>query len=303
MRQQLVYVLWLVLGLLVQPSAAQNRQQATADQAQEYFRASKWHDAAAAYESLLRSDTSNALFWYRLGFACQNLHEYAKAASSYEHAATLNKNPFTFYNLACAYSRLNMKEKALRSLRDAADAGFNQPSTALSDEDLAAIRSEPEFDTVLTRIRSNAAPCENDPTHRQFDFWIGEWNVYNQAGQLAGTSSVQNILEGCVVFENWTGIHGYAGKSFNFVDPASGNWRQTWVDSRGGKIEFTGGLEAGNMVFYADSKDAGGNPIRRKLTFFNMSRDKVRQFSQRSTDDGKTWTVEYDFTYLRKQSR
>jgi hypothetical protein len=26
----------------------------------------------------------------------------------------------------------------------------------------------------------------------------------------------------------------------------------------------------------------------------------VRQFSQGSTDGGKTWHIEYDFTYLRK---
>jgi hypothetical protein len=28
---------------------------------------------------------------------------------------------------------------------------------------------------------------------------------------------------------------------------------------------------------------------------------KVRQFSRGSTDGGKTWTVEYDFTYTRKK--
>jgi len=29
--------------------------------------------------------------------------------------------------------------------------------------------------------------------------------------------------------------------------------------------------------------------------------DKVRQFSRGSTDGGKTWNVEYDFTYTRKK--
>jgi hypothetical protein len=29
--------------------------------------------------------------------------------------------------------------------------------------------------------------------------------------------------------------------------------------------------------------------------------DKVRQFSQASTDGGKTWKVEYDFIYTRKK--
>jgi hypothetical protein len=42
------------------------------------------------------------------------------------------------------------------------------------------------------------------------------------------------------------------------------------------------------------------NLFRRKLTFFNLGPHKVRQFSQRPSDDGKTWSVEYDFTYVRK---
>ena len=34
----------------------------------------------------------------------------------------------------------------------------------------------------------------------------------------------------------------------------------------------------------------------------SLGPDRVRQFSQGSKDDGKTWSVEYDSTYLRKVS-
>jgi hypothetical protein len=116
----------------------------------------------------------------------------------------------------------------------------------------------------------------------------------------AGTSGVQNILGECVIFENWTGAHGGAGKSFNFVDPGSGKRRQVWVSNQGTSIDSTGGLEGENMVCYADSRDGNGKPFRKKLTFFNLAPRGVRQFSQRSSDAGKTWSVEYDFTYVRK---
>jgi hypothetical protein len=86
----------------------------------------------------------------------------------------------------------------------------------------------------------------------------------------------------------------------NFVDPGTGRWRQVWVSNQGTTIDFTGGLEGGNLVFYADSRDSNGKLFRRKLTFFNLGPHKVRQFSQRPSDDGKTWSVEYDFTYVRK---
>ena len=33
-----------------------------------------------------------------------------------------------------------------------------------------------------------AAPCE-DNAHRQFDFWLGEWQVHTADGKLAGCQS------------------------------------------------------------------------------------------------------------------
>ena len=44
-----------------------------------------------------------------------------------------------------------------------------------------------------------------------------------------------------------------------------------------------------------------GPGLKRHLQFIPMGPDKVRQFSRGSTDGGKTWAVEYDFTYTRKK--
>jgi hypothetical protein len=44
-----------------------------------------------------------------------------------------------------------------------------------------------------------------------------------------------------------------------------------------------------------------GSKLKRHLQFFNLGPNQVRQFSQASRDGGKTWTVEYDFTYNRVQ--
>ena len=293
---KLVVVMLLCCAAIV--FAQQTDRQAAA---QKFYQEGKWAKSAVAYEGLVKEEPANALFWSRLGSSYINLKEYKKAVDSYEHAVAIRKNPTVMYNLACAYARLENVGKSLDWLALAAENGFGQPATMVNDDDLAAVRSEPRFKTILAKVQTNATPCANDPVHRQFDFWIGEWNVVNAQGQTAGTSSIQNILDGCVILENWTGRGGYTGKSFNFVDPGTGKWRQTWVGSRGGKIEFTGQLEGKNMVFYSDEKDNDGKPYRRRLTFYNLGPDKVRQFSQRSGDNGKTWTTEYDLTYLRKQ--
>jgi len=39
----------------------------------------------------------------------------------------------------------------------------------------------------------------------------------------------------------------------------------------------------------------------RRLTFFNLGTDKVRQFGEISKDNEKTWTTEYDLEYRRKK--
>jgi len=57
----------------------------------------------------------------------------------------------------------------------------------------------------------------------------------------------------------------------------------------------------GAMRYKGETHTQGGGKILRRLTFFNLGADRVRQFSERSTDGGKTWTVGYDFTYVRKK--
>jgi hypothetical protein len=111
------------------------------------------------------------------------------------------------------------------------------------------------------------------------------------------------ILEDCVVQENWKSQNSsYSGKSYNMYNQALKRWEQYWVDNVGGNIFFYGGLKDGVMDYFTDEiPQAGGPALKRHLQFIPMGPDKVRQFSRGSTDGGKTWNVEYDFTYNRKK--
>jgi hypothetical protein len=146
------------------------------------------------------------------------------------------------------------------------------------------------------------SPCKSKPEYRQFDFWVGEWDVFNPQGKQAGTNSVQLILNDCVVFENWTGAGGGSGKSFNAYNRAKGKWQQTWVDSTGGVLELTGEYKDGEMRFEGESMGQGGKKLLNRLTFTKLPPDKVRQFWEQSADEGKTWTVAFDGTYVRRKA-
>jgi len=84
---------------------------------------------------------------------------------------------------------------------------------------------------------------------------------------------------------------------------ATRQWQQTWVDNTGNTTEFLRGTGSdGKIVYYADKVvDPKGKYFTRRLTFTKLSNDKVRQFGERSDDDGKTWTAEYDLEYRRKK--
>ena len=61
--------------------------------------------------------------------------------------------------------------------------------------------------------RAAPTPCLSRPESRSFDFWVGEWDVTTPQGQPAGSSSVQLLLQGCTLFENWHSLAGVDGKS------------------------------------------------------------------------------------------
>ena len=160
----------------------------------------------------------------------------------------------------------------------------------------------------VSSISANAQlPC-SDSLHRQFDFWLGEWEVYGLNGQKAGDSKISLILDSCIVLEEWTSANlfrglRYAGKSFNTYNRRTGQWQQTWVDNVGGSTEFLkGAFSEGKMVFqthpYQHSRDTVAT---RKLSFYSLNPDTVRQHGEISKDGGLSWKTEYDLQYRRKK--
>lgn len=146
-------------------------------------------------------------------------------------------------------------------------------------------------------------PACTAPEHRQFDFWLGEWEVTNPAGKPAGLSRIESILGECVILENWATPKAVAfGKSFNTYNRNTGQWEQFWVDRSGVRLHLTGGLKDGNMVLSGrqDKPNAKtGLTQRERITWTPGGDGSVRQLWETSVDDGKTWSVSFDGTYRR----
>ena len=268
------------------------------------YDAKDWPTAARLYEELSQSPEAPPRVWLRLGAALRELGKNPDAIAAFEKANAAGAGLFGEYGEATVYAAMKQPEKAFEHLEKAMQQGYAQPDVLSSDPNLVTLRGDPRFAKFVEQAKKNQRPCAYSAENRQFDFWLGEWSVATtQGGIPAGDSKIELILEGCVVQENWKSQNGpYSGKSYNTYNQALHRWEQYWVDNVGGNIFFFGGLKDGVMDYFTDEiPQPGAAALKRHLQFIPIGPDQVRQFSRGSTDGGKTWTVEYDFTYTRKK--
>jgi tetratricopeptide (TPR) repeat protein len=288
------YILFLLL-LATESMYGQSNSNVIAD---SLFKAKNWKASAVVYDNITRANPNpkTGMTFNRLGTSYYNLGKFNEAVPAFRRAIEISGNPSVMYSLACVYNKLENKDSCYRWLEKAANKGFNQYQHALEDEDLMSLRGENKFESILARIKVNAMPCLALPEYRQFDFWIGEWKVVDtKTGSLAGMSSVNLILDNCVVFENWQPTSGFAAKSFNIFDSKDKKWKQTYVTADGQLLEFTDGEYKDHSMQFTLSSST--NELK-KMTFIKEGEDRVRQIGELSTD-GKTWMTEYDLTYLK----
>jgi hypothetical protein len=152
--------------------------------------------------------------------------------------------------------------------------------------------------TTSTAVPAGSA-CKA-PEHRQFDFWVGDWDVFptGSSTQVA-TSLIEKLYRGCAIRENWMPKSGQEGGSLNGYDARDRIWRQTWLDSSGAHVVFEGGLAGNAMVLtgmWRDANDPGKDALTR-MTYTRGGDGSVRQLGEQSLDSGKTWQPSFDFTY------
>lgn len=144
-----------------------------------------------------------------------------------------------------------------------------------------------------------AAPCST-PQARQFDFWLGTWEV-TAKDKVAGHNTITSILGGCVLLEEYTAAaSAYSGKSFNYYDDADGKWHQVWVDTGGLRLHLSGGYADGKMSMSGERRQ-GDETIVDRITWHNNDDGTVRQVWDVSKDGGATWKTVFDGLY-RKQT-
>lgn len=154
-----------------------------------------------------------------------------------------------------------------------------------------------------TAVASARPPACASVQHRQFDFWLGEWEVRNAAGKLAGENRITRVQGGCALLEEWRGAGGVTGMSLNIYDADRKRWHQTWVDNTGGLLVLDGEFSDGRMVLAGEalSDDVPPRKTLQRITWTPQG-DGVRQVWETSADGGRTWTLVFDGRYARRKA-
>jgi hypothetical protein len=290
-------------------SVAAQADSALIQRAQAAYTASDWKTAAEAYATLAQRTPDQPMPHFRLGISLLNLKRPAEAKAHLETAEKLGSPLMqASYRLAQVEAAAGNKDAAFAQLARATGAGMiasNFTPTPDTDPMLASLKTDARYKDFLTAMDRNAHPCLYDPHAKEFDFWLGDWDVRPRGNPAAPPSrnTITKIHDGCVVLETYVS-GGYTGQSFNMRDPSVGKWNQTWVDKAGGLHVYYGDVRDGNMYYDGEMPDPIApttKRIRARVTFFSFGADSLRQFSESTRDDGKTWFVNYDLIYTKRR--
>lgn len=158
-------------------------------------------------------------------------------------------------------------------------------------------------DTLVAAKPAQAYPCEVNERFSEFDFWLGEWEVHDAAGNFAGRNHIEKVEHGCLITETWAGGSGSTGFSINYLDMTDGKWVQVWNSAGGSQINYRGGLtEDGMLLVGKIHYVASGITAPFRGLWTRLPDGRVRQFFEQSNDGGKTWITWFEGFYTRKSN-
>jgi len=150
---------------------------------------------------------------------------------------------------------------------------------------------------------SGTRPCD-EGQRRQFDFWVGSWDLDWPTGPTGhagfGRNNVQKMWGNCIIQENFSGEQSIPlrGISVSAYIPQSAQWKQTWVDNQGSYLDFVGEAKNGQMILSREA-EVNGKKILQRMVWKNIKPMELDWSWEKSEDGGQTWQVLWPIHYRR----
>jgi len=157
---------------------------------------------------------------------------------------------------------------------------------------------------------SNPAPRPCDtPQHRQFDYWVGDWQVFDASNnnQLVAVDHIEKHSEGCIIQQNLTFITdlyrregvGYrlAGIGVNRFDGE--RWLQLWADNQWGAIALRGAPDEHGSLVFTSIVPSRGRDL--KIIYEKHADGTVRNLEYVAPTGTQKWEKYGDLIYRRNR--
>ncbi len=265
--------------------------------------ASDANSVAEVFSRLESSGKEDPQDWFRLAQDAREMDELDVARKSLDKASGYGLPPV---QLGIETARILVAsddpDAATVELRKVFAAGFTSVGVFLNDPLINSLAGHEDYDDLIAEMSVQAFPCEHQEGFRDFDFWLGEWDVHLASGTYAGSNVIESTERGCLLTEHWTGASGGTGMSVNYLDKASGEWVQVWNAAGGSQIIIRGGMTDDGMalegyIHYV----ANGTTAPFRALWTPLPDGRVRQYFEQSNDDGVSWVPWFEGFYSRKQ--
>ena len=162
---------------------------------------------------------------------------------------------------------------------------------------------------AAAEIEDGGSPEES----RQFDFWIGEWDVNLRIRQDDGSwldkvkaaAKIYPILGGKAVLELWDS-QPIKGFSLRYFDPSKGRW-VLWLnwpsEDRSSSSGLEGSFRHGRGEFFTEYPGKDGAKTLARYTFSDITPDSLRWDDAFSEDGGTTWSHRWIMEFTRTGAR
>jgi hypothetical protein len=157
-------------------------------------------------------------------------------------------------------------------------------------------------------------PCQGQ--YRDFDFWIGEWDVLNRNRGSAdtrwfetgtATARIYPVVGGCGIVEHWRGhafgdfLVGFSLRSFN---PQRGRWDLAllWPNTGNPRFgELHGGFRHNRGELFSRSLTETGDTTLTRFTFSDITPNTLRWQQGTSVDNGRSWSSSWIMEFSRRE--
>jgi len=151
----------------------------------------------------------------------------------------------------------------------------------------------------MAQTTDESCPCCSED-YKSFDFWIGEWEVFDVKGNLVGTNTITKQYDNCVLQEKWISQGPSRGTSYNFFDRSDKTWNQVWIDNTGYVLYLKGQLQDGLMVLKSEITEGKNGPFYNQISWKKNDDKSVTQLWETYNKNGVKLNEAFRGIYKKK---